>query len=161
MKPVVSAFNAWTWYEYETGGEGNHIDRLGNSIVISVFAIVILSVIGSMFASGNHAMMGSTEDPKDGKGVAAAVFGAVIVYGVCSGSFVQLWGERSTCADTTSGLPSLLRQSGFPTPETAGGRRDCAAVDYMADALHQKSGDGVAQTGFICGDAWRIGVNDT
>lgn len=29
-------------------------------------------------------MMGSTEDPKDGKGVAAAVFGAVVVYGVCS-----------------------------------------------------------------------------
>jgi len=26
--------------------------------------------------------MGSSEDPKDGKGVAAAVFGAVVVYGV-------------------------------------------------------------------------------
>ncbi|KAM0719332.1 hypothetical protein Q7P37_005237 [Cladosporium fusiforme] len=64
MKPVVSAFNAWT------------------CIVISVFAIVILSVIGSMFANGNHTVMGSTEDPKDGKGVAAAVFGAVVVYGV-------------------------------------------------------------------------------
>jgi len=64
MKPVVSAFNAWT------------------CIVISVFAIVILSAIGSMFASGHHSMMGSEEDPKDGGKVAAAVFGAVGVYGV-------------------------------------------------------------------------------
>ncbi|KAM0699694.1 hypothetical protein Q7P36_000697 [Cladosporium allicinum] len=64
MKPVVSAFNAWT------------------CVVISIFAIIILSTIGSMFASGHHIVMGSSEDPKDGKGVAAAVFGAVVVYGV-------------------------------------------------------------------------------
>ncbi|KAI7413503.1 hypothetical protein KC336_g11366, partial [Hortaea werneckii] len=56
MKPVVSAFNAWTC----------------PSIVISVFAIVILSAIGSMFAKGHHTMMGSEEDPKDGGKVAAA-----------------------------------------------------------------------------------------
>ena len=31
--------------------------------------------------SNNHAMMGSTEDPKDGGAVAAAVFGAVAIYG--------------------------------------------------------------------------------
>lgn len=37
-----------------------------------------------MFASGHHTMMGSSEDPKDGKGVAAAVFGAVVIYGVRS-----------------------------------------------------------------------------
>jgi len=35
-----------------------------------------------MFANGHHSMMGSTEDPKDGKKVAGAVFGAVIVYAV-------------------------------------------------------------------------------
>nr|POF07763.1 uncharacterized protein CFP56_75709 [Quercus suber] len=64
MKPVVSAFNAWT------------------CIVISVFAIIILSAIGSMFANGHHTMMGSEEDPKDGGKVATAVFGAVIVYAV-------------------------------------------------------------------------------
>jgi len=64
MKPLVSAFNAWT------------------CITISLFAIVILSVIGSMFAHGNHSMMGSDEDPQDGGKVAAAVFGAVGVYGV-------------------------------------------------------------------------------
>lgn len=53
-----------------------------HSIVISVFAIVILSVIGSMFAHGHHSMMGSDEDPTDGAQVATAVFGAVAVYGV-------------------------------------------------------------------------------
>jgi hypothetical protein len=41
MKPVVSAFNAYT------------------CIVISVFAIVILSAIGSAFANGHHSMMGT------------------------------------------------------------------------------------------------------
>lgn len=35
-----------------------------------------------MFASGHHSMMGSEEDPKDGGKVAAAVFGAVVVYAV-------------------------------------------------------------------------------
>ena len=35
-----------------------------------------------MFARGNHSMMGSVEDPVDGGKVAAAVFGAVIVYAV-------------------------------------------------------------------------------
>jgi len=63
MKPVVSAMNAWT------------------CIVVSCFAIVILSVIGALFKSNNHSMMGSTEDPKDNTAVAAAVFGAVAVYG--------------------------------------------------------------------------------
>ena len=52
------------------------------SIVISIFGIIILSTIGAMFASNHHSMMGSTEDPKDGKKVAAAVFGAVVVYAV-------------------------------------------------------------------------------
>lgn len=33
--------------------------------------------------SNNHTMMGSTEDPKDGSAVAATVFLAVAVYGVC------------------------------------------------------------------------------
>ncbi|EME42823.1 hypothetical protein DOTSEDRAFT_44935 [Dothistroma septosporum NZE10] len=63
MKPVVSAFNAWT------------------CIVISLFGIIILSTIGGMFATNHHSLMGSTEDPKDGGKVAGAVFGAVGVYG--------------------------------------------------------------------------------
>ncbi|EMF11842.1 uncharacterized protein SEPMUDRAFT_142065 [Sphaerulina musiva SO2202] len=62
MKPVVSAFNAWT------------------CIVISIFGIVILSTIGGMFATNHHSMMGANDDPEDGKAVATAVFGAVVVY---------------------------------------------------------------------------------
>jgi hypothetical protein len=54
-----------------------------NSIVISVFAIVILSVIGALFKSNHHSMTGSTEDPKNPAAVAATVFSAVIVYVVC------------------------------------------------------------------------------
>ncbi|KAF2463686.1 uncharacterized protein BDR25DRAFT_297507 [Lindgomyces ingoldianus] len=62
MKPVVSAMNAWT------------------CIVVSVFAIVILSIIGALFKANSHTMMGSEDDPKDGGAVAGAVFGAVIIY---------------------------------------------------------------------------------
>ncbi|KAF1822830.1 uncharacterized protein K489DRAFT_356909 [Dissoconium aciculare CBS 342.82] len=64
MKPVVSAFNAWT------------------CIVISLFAIVILSIIGGLFMNNHHSLMGGEEDPKDGKKVAVTVFGAVGIYGV-------------------------------------------------------------------------------
>jgi len=63
MKPVVSAFNAWT------------------CIVVCVFAIVILSVIGSLFQNNHHSMMGSEDDPENGPAVAVSVFGAVAVYG--------------------------------------------------------------------------------
>ncbi|KAF2114840.1 Six-hairpin glycosidase-like protein [Lophiotrema nucula] len=50
------------------------------SIVVSVFAIVILSTIGALFKSHSHTMMGSTGDPEDGGAVAGAVFGAVFIY---------------------------------------------------------------------------------
>ncbi|KAH7359748.1 hypothetical protein BKA66DRAFT_500374 [Pyrenochaeta sp. MPI-SDFR-AT-0127] len=62
VKPVVSAMNAWT------------------CIVLSVFAIVILSTIGALFKSNSNVVMGSEEDPKDGGAVAGAVFGAVFIY---------------------------------------------------------------------------------
>ncbi|ESZ95865.1 hypothetical protein SBOR_3759 [Sclerotinia borealis F-4128] len=65
MKPVVGVMQAWS------------------CIVISVFAIVILSIIGALFQSGNHALLGGKEDPKDGAAVAATVFSAVVVYAVC------------------------------------------------------------------------------
>lgn len=69
---------------------------LDPSIVISVFAIVILSAIGSMFAKGHHTMMGSEEDPKDGGKVAAAVFGAVAVYGVRDTATRGRYGKQTT-----------------------------------------------------------------
>ncbi|KAL5114109.1 hypothetical protein ACEQ8H_007993 [Pleosporales sp. CAS-2024a] len=62
VKPVVSAMNAWS------------------CIVMSLFAIIILSVIGSLFKSSSNLVMGSEEDPKDGGAVASAVFGAVFIY---------------------------------------------------------------------------------
>ena len=93
MKPLVSVFNAYTWYDISSpalssrwglhSGKTPVADKQRrNSIVISTFAIVILSIIGAMFANGNHSMMGSEEDPEDGGAVAASVFGAVIVYAV-------------------------------------------------------------------------------
>ena len=62
MKPVVSVMNAWT------------------CVVVSVFAIVILSIIGALFKTNSHAVMGSKKDPQDGGAVAGAVFGAVAIY---------------------------------------------------------------------------------
>lgn len=58
---------------------------------MSVFAIVILSVIGALFKSNHHSMMGSTEDPKDGAAVAVTVFSAVIVYAVGLLESERLW----------------------------------------------------------------------
>ncbi|KAI4602647.1 hypothetical protein KJ359_007864 [Pestalotiopsis sp. 9143b] len=69
MKPVVGSMQAWS------------------CVVISAFAILILSVIGSLFRSGHHEFLGSTEDPdpKVGGEVASTVFVAVLVYVVrCS-----------------------------------------------------------------------------
>ncbi|KAI0139794.1 hypothetical protein LQW54_013232 [Pestalotiopsis sp. IQ-011] len=64
MKPVVGSMQAWS------------------CVVISAFAILILSVIGSLFRSGHHEFLGSTEDPdpKVGGEVASTVFVAVLVY---------------------------------------------------------------------------------
>ncbi|KAK5723078.1 hypothetical protein LTR17_014040 [Elasticomyces elasticus] len=126
MKPLVSAFNAWT------------------CVVISMFAIVILSVIGSMFANKHHSMMGSDEDPEDGGKVAAAVFGAVGVYGVSAGR-----GKRRVRAAADkgymglgmlanmgyAGLPPILWMPGFCESETEPAGRDCLAWQAAYDDL--------------------------
>lgn len=62
MKPVVSAGPAYC------------------CTVLSAFAIVILSVIGVLFRTNHHTMMGSINDPEDGAAVASTVFNAVFVY---------------------------------------------------------------------------------
>jgi ribonuclease kappa len=51
--------------------------------VISIFAIVILSVIGALFQANHHSMVGGTKDPPNGPAVAGTIFTAVIVYAVC------------------------------------------------------------------------------
>ncbi len=48
--------------------------------MISVFAIVILSVLGLLFRSNHPELVGGDEDPEDGPAVAATVFTAVIIY---------------------------------------------------------------------------------
>jgi hypothetical protein len=53
------------------------------SFVISVFAIVILSILGLLFKNNHHEFVGGEEDPKDGPEVAATIFTAVIIYAVC------------------------------------------------------------------------------
>ncbi|PYH33874.1 uncharacterized protein BO87DRAFT_377123 [Aspergillus neoniger CBS 115656] len=62
MKPVVSALNAWS------------------CVVISVFAIIILSVLGSLYKSEHPGFTGSEGEPEDGAAVAASIFTAVLVY---------------------------------------------------------------------------------
>ncbi|PGH15773.1 hypothetical protein AJ79_02153 [Helicocarpus griseus UAMH5409] len=64
MKPVVSALNAWSCF------------------IISLFAVIILSVLGSLFKRNHHSMTGSTKDPENGPAVAASIFTAVVVYAV-------------------------------------------------------------------------------
>ena len=62
MKPVVSSGKAYF------------------CTILSIFGIVILSVIGYLFKVGHESMMGSINDPENGEEVANTVFGAVIVY---------------------------------------------------------------------------------
>ncbi|KAE8355528.1 hypothetical protein BDV28DRAFT_146087 [Aspergillus coremiiformis] len=62
MKPVVSVLNAWS------------------CAIISLFAIVILSVLGSLYKSEHHGFTGSEGEPEDGGVVAASIFTAVFVY---------------------------------------------------------------------------------
>ncbi|KAF3762461.1 hypothetical protein M406DRAFT_323564 [Cryphonectria parasitica EP155] len=62
MKPIVSAVQAWSCF------------------VISVFAIVILSILGAAFKNNHEEFVGGIEQPEDGPAVANTVFVAVFVY---------------------------------------------------------------------------------
>ncbi|KAK3337106.1 hypothetical protein B0T19DRAFT_60666 [Cercophora scortea] len=62
MKPVVGSMQAWSCF------------------VISVFAIIILSVLGILFKGNHPELVGGIEDPDDGPATAGAVFIAVIIY---------------------------------------------------------------------------------
>ncbi|CAP80312.1 Pc12g06850 [Penicillium rubens Wisconsin 54-1255] len=102
MKPVVSALNAWSWYapSSQTVSIESPIaltPRFSNSVIISVFAIVILSVLGSLYNSNNHAYTGSEGEPKDGPAVAASIYTAVIVYAVRHSSIPIPKPRRGRC----------------------------------------------------------------
>ena len=49
MKPVVSALNAWSWYGLLSPTATTLLTVFARSVVVSVFAIVILSIIGGLF----------------------------------------------------------------------------------------------------------------
>ncbi|KAM7184898.1 hypothetical protein V8F33_012719 [Rhypophila sp. PSN 637] len=62
MKPLVGAMQAWSCF------------------VISVFAIIILSILGILFKGNHPELVGGEEDPKNGEEVAATAFIAVMIY---------------------------------------------------------------------------------
>ncbi|GAP84901.1 hypothetical protein SAMD00023353_0802250 [Rosellinia necatrix] len=70
MKPVVGAMQAWS------------------CVVISFFAIIILSVIGSLYRTKHHEFTGGIDDPENTAEVSSTIFTAVVVYAaflVCCG----------------------------------------------------------------------------
>ncbi|KAK4461865.1 hypothetical protein QBC42DRAFT_177437 [Cladorrhinum samala] len=62
MKPLVSAVQAWS------------------CVVISVFAIVVLTTLGFLFKANHPELVGGEEDPENGPVVAGVVFTAVTIY---------------------------------------------------------------------------------
>ncbi|EEA24493.1 hypothetical protein TMatcc_007598 [Talaromyces marneffei ATCC 18224] len=69
MKPIFSALNAWS------------------CVVISFFAVIILSILGSLYNANHPAFTGSEGTPEDGTVVAGSIFTAVIIYAVRATSF--------------------------------------------------------------------------
>jgi hypothetical protein len=57
LKPLVSALNAWTWFAIILLLHPFNDTKTVCSIVISVFAIVILSVLGALFKVSRHAWL--------------------------------------------------------------------------------------------------------
>ncbi|KUI66212.1 hypothetical protein VM1G_01602 [Cytospora mali] len=62
MKPLVGAMQAWSCF------------------VISIFAIIILSILGLAFKHNHEEFVGGIEQPEDGPAVAHTIFIAVLVY---------------------------------------------------------------------------------
>ncbi|KAI3337778.1 hypothetical protein F4824DRAFT_500029 [Ustulina deusta] len=101
MKPVVGAMQAWS------------------CVVISCFAIIILSIIGSLYRSKHHEFVGGVDDPDNTSEVSSTIFTAVIVYArkmisVLLRSRECDIRERPTANVCTSitGFPSVLRSAG-------------------------------------------------
>ncbi|ROV91312.1 hypothetical protein VSDG_07761 [Cytospora chrysosperma] len=62
MKPLVGAMQAWSCF------------------VISIFGIIVLSILGLAFKNNHEEFVGGIEDPADGKAVAGTLFTAVWIY---------------------------------------------------------------------------------
>lgn len=48
--------------------------------ILSTFAVVILTVLALLFRANHESVMGSINDPEDGKAVSNTIFAAVFVY---------------------------------------------------------------------------------
>jgi ribonuclease kappa len=118
-----------------------------NSTVISVFAIVILSIIGGLYRAGHEEFVGGVEDPDDGKAVSGTIFTAVIVYVV---RFAFMWkrtscriGDGCTWRRTNNlcvvGFPCVLRPSGHASCTREQERSDCP-IGKRAQSMSRAQG---------------------
>lgn len=66
----------------ESGNSGLGTISLTNasSFVISIFGIIVLSVLGLAFKNNHEEFVGGIEDPADGPAVAGTLFTAVLIY---------------------------------------------------------------------------------
>lgn len=48
--------------------------------MLSIFAIIILSILGLVYKNGHEEFVGGIDDPEDGSAVASTIFVAVFVY---------------------------------------------------------------------------------
>lgn len=71
------------------------------SFVISVFAIVILSILGWAFQHNHEEFVGGVEDPADGPAVAGTIFVAVFVY-IVRFAIITTPQRESVCEKLTS-----------------------------------------------------------
>jgi hypothetical protein len=81
-----------------------------NSTVISVFAIIILSVLGALFRSNHHEFVGGDEDPENGPEVAGTIFVAVFIYIVSSLIYSWIW-TTLVYGSLDTNIPSHHRDS--------------------------------------------------
>ena len=97
--------------------------------MISVFAIIILGVLGLLFNSNYEELVNGTEDPSNGPEVAGTIFIAVMIYTVRHSSLhrytVSLYFARAPFADylVFVGFLRILWPSGTPPPARIETRR--------------------------------------
>lgn len=90
--------------------------------------MVILSIIGSLFARNHHMVMGLDEDAEDHKAVASSIFITVAIYAVCCAKICL---RKST--DLFAGFLRFLRLSGMVESKTK--QKRC----YLASIKHFES----------------------
>ncbi|KAF3133182.1 hypothetical protein TWF703_007024 [Orbilia oligospora] len=100
MKPVISAGNAWS------------------CTVISLFAVIILSVIGALFKAEHEVVAGKTEDPPNPQVAAGTIFTAVGVYAEAGIDTDDGWSRSGRSFDRGFGGVTVDRD---PTAVTASG----------------------------------------